>query len=180
MSSKISQIIPFTYIRFGVYFLYGASHVAGLSVRKMRAYLGSTPRKYRGAEGLPEVQKPLLEHTKKKRRQRREEMTTENQTKIETGDISAIEVECSHCHVTSVFPLAECSRIDSRCPHCEKKWFDAKEDARDKTVCPAADNLKAIAANLSLLSGTRIDVHAKIRIHLTPQLTRGVSNHTSR
>jgi hypothetical protein len=96
-------------------------------------------------------------------------MTSENQVRIETGDISAVEVECSHCHIRSVFPLAECARIDSRCPHCEKKWFDTRQDAHDKTVCPAADNLKAIAANLCLLSGTRTDIHARISIHLTPQ-----------
>ncbi len=167
MSSKISILISFYYIPFGVYLKYGASYLAGLSVRKVRTHMGAATRHRGRTEGLPEVQKPILEYpTEKTRPEGTQEMTSENQTKIEATDISAIEVECSHCHVKSVFPLAECSRIDSRCPHCEKKWFDAKEDVRDKTVCPAADSLRTIAAELSALSSERTDLHAKIRIHL--------------
>jgi hypothetical protein len=138
-------------------------------VRTVRAYVGAARNYDRGAEGLPKVQKPVLEYAAKERCKGCEEMTSENQTKIEAADISAIEIECSDCHVKSAFPLSECSRIRSRCPHCEKKWFDAREDVRNVTVCPAADNLKAIAANLCLLTGNRTDIHATIRIHLTPQ-----------
>jgi nitrate/TMAO reductase-like tetraheme cytochrome c subunit len=94
-------------------------------------------------------------------------MTSETRTFIETTDVSGIEIECSYCHIKSLFPISECSKIDARCPHCEKKWFDSNENAQDKTVCPAADNLRAVAANLRLLGGVRTDVHAKIRVYLS-------------
>lgn len=167
MSSKISQIIPFTYILCGVYLKHGEGHARGLSVRTVRAYLGSETGNCGRAEGLPQVQKPLLEHAAKG--QKVGEMTSETRVLIEVGDISAIEIECQKCSVTSTFPISECSKINAGCPHCEKKWFDTNDNVRDKTVCPATDSLRAIASNLSALnSKTRTDIHAKIRIHLRP------------
>jgi hypothetical protein len=166
MSSKIVLIIPFTYIPIGVYFQYGASYSAGVSVRKMRAHLGSASGKYRGAEGLPEMQESVLEYTAKERRKGREEMTSETRVFIEVGDVSGIEIECLKCTVKSTFPISSCAKIDGLCPHCEKPWFDKHTDERDKTTYPAVDSIRAIAAELSALNTKRTDIHAKIRIHL--------------
>ena len=102
-------------------------------------------------------------------------MTSETRVFIEIGDVSEVEIECLKCNVKSTFPISSCSKLDARCPHCEKIWFDTRDDVRDKTVCPAVDSLRTIATELSALNSQRTDIHAKIRIRLT-SLTGGVTN----
>ena len=65
MSSKILQIFSLTYIPVGISLWYGESHTTRFSLRKMRSHLGAKAGNERTAKGLPEVQKPILEHSAK-------------------------------------------------------------------------------------------------------------------
>lgn len=96
-------------------------------------------------------------------------MTRETRTFIDAGDISGIEIECQNCKVKNLFPISKCSKIGVHCPHCDKKWFDSNDDS----VCPALNNLYAVATNLVALNTTRTDIHARIRVHLNPFVTSG-------
>jgi hypothetical protein len=64
MSSKFSQVFSLTYIPCGISLDY-EGNATRVSMRKMRTSMGPETGSGRGAEGLPEVQKPVLEHAEK-------------------------------------------------------------------------------------------------------------------
>lgn len=94
MSSKISTLISFSYIPFGVYLKYGASYLAGLSVRKVRTHMGAATGHRGRAEGLPEVQKPILEYPTEKTRPEGNQEMTDNPASVEFDWVTA-RAECS-------------------------------------------------------------------------------------
>lgn len=64
MSSKFFLVIPLTYIPFGILSENGEDYASRFSVRTVRTSVGAKGR-FGRTEGLPEVQKPLLEYTAK-------------------------------------------------------------------------------------------------------------------
>jgi hypothetical protein len=67
-------------------------------------------------------------------------MTADVKYFLELGDILAIQLECSNCHVRSSFPVSKLRRMPHECPHCKTDW-----------VFPETDEEKAISAFLASL-----------------------------
>jgi hypothetical protein len=79
-------------------------------------------------------------------------MTTETQTFIQPSDLRAVRIECSKCHIKSIFSLAdEESRKRVRvtfsnfqCPHCKETWFTHQDGSYVDKVVKFFEGLEAL------------------------------------
>jgi hypothetical protein len=95
-------------------------------------------------------------------------MTSETRMLIGLDDISGVEIECSKCHLTILYPISQLFKIAPHCPHCKQEWFNAIPDKFPSDAAyPAIESISSIAASLRALTrDDRTDIHAQVRLQL--------------
>ena len=81
-------------------------------------------------------------------------MTAQTVWKVELGELSAIEVSCSHCKGASVsIPLSGIATFarSMKCPGCNETWWNGFEDQTFKDIAMMAQSIDSLKRSGSKL-----------------------------